>query len=548
MSSPGLAAARRRRLGLLTLIATLVAAFELPAAHAAPAAFLEYRVDLSARATGRVTVTLEIGAAPASLVLVFPAWLPGAYELRYFGREVRSLEATSAGRSLLARRASLTRFVVEGHTAGARVLIRYEIAAALFSDDGAELSRAHAYLNPGAVLPLVLGQERVPHSLIVQGLPPSWRIVAALPGDPRSGLVAPSYETLIDGPIEAAPTEALASSTRRLEGAEFTIAVHDDGHARTPPPPAALWADLARLVAAERRLAGALPYDRYLLLIHLSDRPEHAVALEHASSTSVLARRGGLEGEGYLELRQMIAHELFHAWNARRLVPAAYTRWDPEAAQASSDLWITEGLTEHAALVARAGAGLDGATAIGQALSLALTRARRAERSGLSLEAMSQLAFASPSSTKEDPDAYYAVGHVISLALTAELLRRSEGRLGLRELLATLLPPPGAQPRAIDRAGLGRSLDELLARDGAAPSAAAASVASRPLSSILDHWVGEAFSLAEVLPSLTALGLRVSTRSDERGDPIVLVDPASLRGDAPASLRPLRARLLGLLP
>ena len=43
----------------------------------------------------------------------------------------------------------------------------------------------------------------------------------------------------------------------------------------------------------------------------------------------------------------MVAHELFHAWNAKRLRPAELVPYDLSRAQPSRSLWITEGLTEY---------------------------------------------------------------------------------------------------------------------------------------------------------------------------------------------------------
>jgi len=507
------------------LVALLACALLPAIAQASPR--IRYQLDLSARADGVVAVTVEIDQAPAPLTLVFPAWLPGAYELRYFGREVGRLEAETKGRALAVRRDGDTRFVARGHRRGARVVLRYEINAALFSDDGAELSLAHAYLNPGAVLPLVRGLERAEHLMTLTGLPKDWRVLAALPGDPLGGLVAPTYASLIDGPIEAAAKDALSVSTRLLGGAQFTLVLHDDAGERAPALPPSLWADLERMVEAEQRIAGTLPYTRYLVLIHLSERPERAVALEHAASTSVLAPHAWLEGEGYLQLRHMIAHELFHAWNARRLVPLAYATGDPERAQRSPELWFTEGLTEHAALVAQAEAGLRSDAEVAQAISLSLTRARQAERSASSLEDLSRRAFFQEASDADDPDAYYAMGQLVSLALIAELLARTEGRVGLPELFSALLPAPGRAARLIDRARLGKILDGLVPKGGVA------------LSSLLDRWVAAPFSLAALVPSLEAIGLRVAERSDERGEPLLTLAPDSRAG-------PLRARLLGL--
>ena len=49
----------------------------------------------------------------------------------------------------------------------------------------------------------------------------------------------------------------------------------------------------------------------------------------------------------YQELLYVVAHELFHAWNAKRLRPGGAGAVRPVAAQPARSLWITEGLTEY---------------------------------------------------------------------------------------------------------------------------------------------------------------------------------------------------------
>ncbi len=477
---------------------------------------MRFEIHLSAsdRARNAPRVVVEVKAAPSPLSLVFPAWLPGAYELRYFGRDVRELSAQAEdGHALTVTRAGPTRIVVSGHPEGGTVRIGYRTSAELLSDDGADVHPDHAYLNPGAIVPKVLGLEEATHELSLEELPPAWRTLAIQREIGRARFSAESYASLVDGPIEA--SGRLVVSEQLIEGALFVIAIDRDDAAQLREVPRRLVEDLRKIVSAERAIAGPLPFARYLLLMHLSDRPTRTVALEHAAATSIIAPSDILEGEGYRELRHMIAHELFHAWNARRLVPAELVAWNPEIPQPSRALWITEGLTEHVALVALSRAGLSSRSALAEALGDALSRARHAEQAGLSLEEHALLAFSAPTLLASDTDAYYAIGHVVSLALVAELLERTQARVGLAELLRALLPRAGAAPRAIDTASLGATVDAL------APPPPGA----RALSSLLHAWATEPFSLEALLPSLARAGIQLDKETpSSRSDLGVLVD------------------------
>ncbi len=457
------------------LLALLLLTMEATA-HAA----VHYRIDASARTTppGPTTVTVDIDAAPSPLSLVFANWIPGAYELRWFGRDVTGLASTSG----TVERASPARFVVTGHKAGAHLRVTYRITSALLSDDGAEVSAEHVYVNPAAMLPMVVGAELQEATLAVDGLPGSWPRVCSLPGDDR-GYHATGWPALADALFESSPD--LVTHALTIDGAHVTIAL-DAAKSVIPP---SLVEVVEKLLHAEVALAGPLPFTRYLLLLHRTDRPGHAVGLEHADATSILVPVAAAPAQWVDdELRHMLAHEMFHAWNSRRLVPAELATWTPETPQSSRSLWISEGLTEYAALVAQSRAGTMTAEALATSLGELLTRVRRAEV-GLSLEALSQLAFSAPRALADDEDAYYAAGAVVSMVLVGELVRHSTA--SLRELMAALLPRPGEAARTIDRERLGAALD------GLCPGTSA----------LLDLLAGEPLSFSTLAQHLTALGI-----------------------------------------
>ncbi len=495
-----------------TVSCAVVIALASPAPAATPG--VRYTVSLAdaTRSAGSADVQVDIDHAPASLALHFLPWLPGAYELRSFGREVRGVTALDgAGKPLRVRREGVGDFTVTGHPAASSVRVRYRIAASLLSDDGADLSAEHAYFNPGALLPQVAELTEQPHALRIVDLPPGWQVHSALTTGERTWS-APSYEQLCDAPVEAAAASRVTPLHRNIAGARFDVIVDEEGGSAPQLPPQAL-DDLSRIVEAERALAGPLPFARYLVLVHLSDRGGRNVALEHAASASLVLSGDLATSEGYAALLHMLAHEVFHAWNARRLVPRAAAS---QPLQTSAALWITEGLTEHVAVVAQRRAGILSATALEEVLSEALTRAHLAERAELSLSDLSLLAGSPPTVLATDPDGYYAVGHAVSLALVAELLSRSQGRVGLAQLLAALLPPAAGSPRTIDVAELARVADSLV--PGTTPA----------LSSVLETWVNAPFSLQRLLPSLQRAGLTVRIEASRGADTSALID-----GDAP---------------
>ena len=485
------------------MIARAVLVLLLTFGGAAQAA-VHYRIDASQRTTppGPTTVTVDVDAAPASLVLVFANWLPGAYELRWFGRDVQGPTSSSG----TVERVSPARFVVSGHPPGSHVRITYRITSALLSDDGAEVSAEHVYVNPAAMLPMIVGAEREAVTLSVDGLPPSWPRVCSLAPDGRAETLyrASGWRELADALFESAPT--LATRVLTVDGARVTIALH----AARPDIPPALVDVVQKLLHAEVALAGPLPFARYLLLVHRTDRPGRSVGLEHADATSILVPEAAAPAQWVdADLRHMLAHELFHAWNARRLVPEGLATWTPETPQSSRSLWISEGLTEYAALVAQARAGTMTTRELAASLGELLTRARRAEV-GLSLEALSQLAFSAPHAVAGDDDAYYAVGAVVSLVLVGELVQHSNK--ALPELMAALLPRPGEPARTIAREQLGAALDAL----------------SPGTSNVLEQLAAQPWSFATLVEHLRTDGIAL-VLGEPALDASIIVDKSVIR-------------------
>ena len=358
---------------------------------------------------------MTITGATAPVELWMPVWTPGAYELRTWGRNVTPLSG-------LVRTGPST-FRADG---SGTVHVRYKVYAAKLTDDGTHVDGAHALLNGSSLFLAVRGQERGLHEVRIE-LPRGWRAATALDEDAR-GWSATSYEQLIDAPIECGK---FADAVARAAGRSYRIVV--DG---APTVPARFVDDVARLAEAEVHLAGTPPYRRYVMLVHLSDEAGRIAALEHAASTSILVpKKSFSDGDAYEELTYVVAHELFHAWNAKLLRPAELVPYDLATPQRAPSLWITEGLTEYFAHRAMLRAGRWDRAAYLAHVSDEAARAFEAAARGVSVAEAAELTWQPPDDAADDWDAYYARGHLVALALDATMRARSDGKHSLDELV-----------------------------------------------------------------------------------------------------------------
>ncbi len=332
------------------------------------------------------------------------------------------------------------------------------------------------------------GQERAAHRVSLVA-PQGWRVATALEETPAGAFEALSYEALIDAPIEMG---RFARGEVRAAGRLYRVAV--DGADEVP---AKFLHDLGLIAETESRLMGPPPYRRYLLLIHLSDGIGRIAALEHAASSSVIIPHRSLQsGDAYDELLYVAAHELFHAWNARRLRPAELVPYDLGHEQRSRSLWITEGLTEYYALRALRLSGLWNRTRYLERLSEQAARAFASAERGLTVEEEAELTWQAPDEAAADPDAYYARGHLVALALDAEIRAGSDGKHSLDDALKALLAEA-------DRAG------GVLPVDGPRLAAAILPLAGPSVAAEVTAWTRTPHEPAALEAPLSRVGLKL---------------------------------------
>jgi predicted metalloprotease with PDZ domain len=158
----------------------------------------------------------------------------------------------------------------------------------------------------------------------------------------------------------------------------------------------------------------------------------------------------------------VIAHELFHAWNARRLRPAELVPYDFLKPAPSRSLWITEGLTEYFAHRAMYLAGRWTRARYLERISEEATRAAIAQRRNTTVEEDAENAWQAPDDAAADPDAWYARGHLVAFALDARIRSESDGTRALDDVVRTLLSraEKAGGVLALDPPGLERAVAE----------------------------------------------------------------------------------------
>ena len=160
---------------------------------------------------------------------------------------------------------------------------------------------------------------------------------------------APDFDTLVDSPIllgNPAVYEFTVDGKRHYLVNEGEGGVFEGARAAK---------DLEAIVREQQRFWGSLPYDKYLFLNVIT---EASGGLEHLNSTVLMTSRWATRSRrSYVAWLELASHELFHAWNVKRLRPVELGPFDYENEVHTRSLWMAEGVTDYYAdmLVRRAG-------------------------------------------------------------------------------------------------------------------------------------------------------------------------------------------------
>lgn len=278
--------------------------------------------------------------AVASFDLCLPAWTPGSYLVRDHARHVRDLAvAGPGGEPLRVTKVEKSRWrvrVVPGMGRGP-FRVTYRVYAHELTVRTSHLDASHGFGNGACLFLHVDGRKDEPQHLRFR-LPKGWKASVALPRRGREFLAA-DYDELVDSPFECGTHRTLGF---RVRGVPHTLALWGEGNEDS----VRLVRDLSRLVEAAAGLFGGLPYERYLFLVHVAEGARGG--LEHrASQTCGVGPWRFRPDSSYREVLGLFSHELFHAWNVKRIRPKALGPFDYSRETYLRDLWALEGMTSY---------------------------------------------------------------------------------------------------------------------------------------------------------------------------------------------------------
>lgn len=259
-----------------------------------------------------------------------------------------------------------------------------------------------------------------------------------------------TLETLLDAPVLAGRYAAQVPLTEAGHGA-----VSLDLVAQRPDDlvvPAARIDEMRRLIGQMRAVFGSMPFARYDILARLSDEGSSGGTEHRTSSENALASSLFRDWPNQILSRDLIAHEIVHAWNGFYRTPADLWAPTPNVPVAGSLLWMYEGQTEFWGRVLATRAGQFTPAELRD--RLAMDAAEVATRPGRAWRPLSDdvnypsfmLRQAVPWRDWQRRRDYYSEGVMLWLAVDAELRERSKGLRGIDDFARRFFA--GATPDA----------------------------------------------------------------------------------------------------
>ncbi len=301
-----------------------------------------HRLSFPQRQNQYVHVRSEWPVSAAALELAMASWNPGSYLIRDFAGEVEGFSVHDGeGRVLPFTKVAKNRWRLEVGEAS-RVIVDYDIWAGELSVATSWVEADFALLAGAGVFLYSEASRSWPQQVQVD-LPETWA-AAHTPllavANARNTFLARDFDELVDSPIVAGNLE------------RYPFEVQGQSFALLQPGGNPLWNagrardDLSRMVAAQLDFWGNDPFDREYMFFNFF--LGGLSGLEHDHGTVMMASPWQMSGEDdYVKWLGLAAHEFFHAWNTRRLRPAALVPYDYDREAYTRELWLAEGLSSY---------------------------------------------------------------------------------------------------------------------------------------------------------------------------------------------------------
>ncbi len=331
----------------LLLILGFSAADSGLAQTSAPVENVEYDVtyDAGTAPFRQIAVSMSFRVAGSQPVLLsLPAWTPGSYELDNYARDVRNFAADADGRSLRWDKVDYDTWRVFPQSAG-QVTVRFDYRADDLDTGNSWSAAEFAFFNGTNLFLYPEGRSLEFAARVRVHAEPGWQIATGLTPEGEAGqYVAADFHELVDMPTFIGRFDL---DSTMIDGTMHRLATYPAG-ALAGADRQQVWDQLRGMMPPMADVFDDRPFSSYVTLMVFDAEFGGLSALEHRNSHLGIYSASGIGDPAMMQiLGSVVSHEIFHAWNVKRLRPIELVPYDYGRTQPTTLLWVSEGITSY---------------------------------------------------------------------------------------------------------------------------------------------------------------------------------------------------------
>ncbi|MEM0133926.1 MAG: PDZ domain-containing protein [Thermoplasmatales archaeon] len=413
---------------------------------------VQFIVDLSEAHSGILKVHMEFPSTGKEEI-VMPVWAPGSYLVRDFSRHVSNIESKSVIKQLSKNRWSIV-------SKGEKAELDYQVYCDELTVDTSYSDQSFALINGTGIFFYPEGRKDCEYNVKFKNYG-KWKIATGLPQN-KGIYTAEDYDHLVDCPILLGDIQLM----------EFTVMNKKHiiaWQGRMIRDKKEITEDFRKIVEAEGKIFGKLPYDKYFFLI-ITVPDEYYGGLEHKNSTAILYPEYKLLDDfEYKLFLTTVSHEFFHTWNVKRIRPKELGPFDYTKEVHTNLLWLSEGFTSYYEWLILWRAGLVKEDEYMKHISKMIDYYQL--QPGHTLPADSSSFNTWVKLYKPDGNvintyiSYYLKGELIAFALNSEIIKATKGQKSLDDVFRGLFADFNRNGKGIEKKDLIEQVSRLMGVD-----------------------------------------------------------------------------------
>ncbi|MBS1622650.1 MAG: peptidase M61 [Bacteroidetes bacterium] len=378
------------------------------------------------------------------VIYSLPKMVPGTYSIYDFGRFVEDFKAfDQKGSPLQVTHIDTNSWRIQNANTLGKITYRvrdtYHASKTdnpIFEPAGSDFQPDTCFvLNFHTMIGYFRGHNRLYYELNIKHAPNFYGSTSLVDRDnseTQDQYIVPNYNEVVDNPVMYTVPD---TAHLKIGESDVLVSVFSPGKTATA---AGIAKGIDTLLQAQGKyLGGKLPVPKYSFLIYLSDHDGLTGgygALEH-SYGSMYYLIDGTDEKLASTVRNVASHEFFHIMTPLNIHSEEIANFDFDNAKMSEHLWLYEGSTEYHAHSVQVRYGLISPEEYLSAIRQEMNEAQFAFNDSLSF---TELSLGALDKYKDQYANVYAKGALISLCLDLKLIKDSEGKYRLMDLINDL--------------------------------------------------------------------------------------------------------------